>query len=212
VFLLNPGVTFEEFKASMERDDRTGGEVSLGLAWIQAAVALSGSDNRRAVTFNLRPGQTYHVLTELDEETRRGQVRQRGFASFTTSGATNGATAPTPAATVRMEGLRFRGAGTLPRQGVVRFVNNDGTQHFAIAFPLRRGVTSARLRRVLRSGPERAFGRLVAGNPSLLQGLISGGGVTNDQEVRLAKAGRYGLVCFIHEHQELGMVRIVRVR
>jgi hypothetical protein len=212
VFLLNPGVTFDEFKAAIERDDRTGGEVALGLAWIQAAVALSGRDNRRAVTFNLRPGQTYHVLTELDEEPARGQARQRGFASFTTSGAANGAAAPAPAATVRMQGLRFRGAGTLPRQGVVRFVNNDGTQHFAIAFPLRKGVTSARLRRVLRSGPERAFGRLIAGNPSLLQGLISGGGVANDQEVRFAKAGRYGLICFIHEHQELGMVRIVRVR
>ena len=212
VFLLNAGVSFEEFKASLENDDRTGREASLGLVWIQAAVVISGRQSKRAVTVNLRPGQTYHVLSELDEEPARGRVRQRGLTSFTTSSEANGATPPQAAATVRMEGLRFRGSARLPRQGVVRFDNNDGTQHFAIAFPLRKGVTSARLRRVLRSGPERAFGRLIAGEPYFAQGLISGGNVTNWQEVSFPRAGRYGLVCFIHEHQELGMVRIVSVK
>ena len=110
-----------------------------------------------------------------------------------------------------MEGLRFRGNATLPRSGVVRFDNNDGLDHFALAFPLRRGVTTARLRRALRTS-ERAFGRLLSGAPYMAQGIIGGGGITNYQEVQFPKAGSYALICFIFEHHELGMIRKVRVR
>ena len=83
-----------------------------------------------------------------------------------------------------MQGLRFQGASSLPRQGVVRFDNNDAAPHFALAFPLRKGVTSARLRRVMRSNNERAFGRIVAGEPYMAQGIVAGGGLTNYQEVK----------------------------
>ena len=210
--LLNAGVTFEEFKAAIERDDRTGGETALGLAWIQASVALAGKETKRAVTFNLRSGQTYHVLSELDADQPRGKVRQRGFASFTTSADANGAAPPSAVRTVRMEGLRFKGASSLPRQGVVRFDNKDAAPHFALAFPLRKGVTTARLRRVLRSNNERAFGRIVAGEPYMAQGIVSGGGLTNYQEVKFPRSGRYGLVCFIYEHHALGMARVVSVK
>jgi hypothetical protein len=111
-----------------------------------------------------------------------------------------------------MRGLRFRGAATLPRQGTVRVVNQDGVPHFAIAFPLRPGVGAARLGRALRSNNERAFGRLVAGEPVEVQNLISGGDTANDNEVRFSRRGNYGLVCFFDEHHRLGMYRVVRVR
>jgi hypothetical protein len=111
-----------------------------------------------------------------------------------------------------MVGLRFRGARSLPRRGTVRVTNEDGVAHFAIAFPLRRGVTAARLGRALRSNSEAAFGRVVAGAPYSLQNLISGGRTANDNEVRFTRAGRYGLVCFVYEHHRLGMYRIVTVR
>jgi hypothetical protein len=206
--LLNQGVSLPELQAAIARDGRNG-ESALGLVWIQASVSLTASEPRHAVTVNLRPGLTYVVLAEEDTESG---TPQRSFTTFTTSGQANGATAPTPAATVRMQGLRFRGSSTLPRQGVVRVENRDGVPHFAIAFPLRKGVTARRFGRALRSNNERAFGRVVAGRPYGLQNLISGGNIANDQEVRFPKAGRYALVCFFNEHHVLGMYRVVSVR
>jgi hypothetical protein len=210
-FLLNAGVSLEEFQASLRRDDRTGGDSTLGLVSIQASISVSRSEPRHAATFTLKPGLTYGVLSEADEEGGRGP-RQRGLTTFTTSGQANGATAPAPEATVRMVGLRFRGARTLPRRGVVRVENGDGVPHFAIAFPLRGRVTARQFGRAIRSDSERAFGRVVAGAPYGLQGIISGGNTANDQEVRFQRAGRYGLVCFFGEHHRLGMYRVVRVR
>jgi hypothetical protein len=206
--LLNQGVSLTELQAAIVRDGRNG-ESALGLVWIQGSVSLSASEPRHAVSFNLRPGLTYVVLAE--EDTERG-TPQRSFTTFTTSGQANGATAPAPAATVRMQGLRFRGSSTLPRQGVVRVDNRDGVPHFAIAFPLRKGVTASRFGRVLRSENERAFGRVLAGEPYGLQNLISGGNIANDQEVRFPKPGRYALVCFFNGHERLGMYRVIRVR
>jgi hypothetical protein len=206
--LLNQGVSLPELQAAIVRDGRNG-ESALGMVWIQASVSVTASEPRHGLTFNLRPGLTYVVLAEEDAE--RG-TPQRSFTTFTTSGEANGATAPTPAATVRMQGLRFRGSSKLPRQGVVRVENRDGVPHFAIAFPLRKGVTARRFGRVLRSNSERAFGRVVAGPPYGLQNIISGGNIANDQEVRFPKAGRYALVCFFNGHDVLGMYRVVTVR
>ncbi|HEX6714265.1 MAG TPA: hypothetical protein VF066_12805 [Thermoleophilaceae bacterium] len=206
--LLNQGVSLQELQTAIARDGRNG-ESALGLVWIQASASLTASEPRRAVTFNLRPGLTYVVLAE--EDTDSG-TPQRSVTTFATSGQANGATAPAPAATVRMQGLRFRGSAVLPRQGVVRMENRDGVPHFAIAFPLRKSATTKRLGRALRSNNERALGRLVAGQPYRLQNLISGGNTANDQEVRFPRTGRYALMCFFHAHHTLGMYRVVTVR
>jgi hypothetical protein len=77
---------------------------------------------------------------------------------------------------------------------------------------LRNGVTASRFGRVLCSGNQRAFGRVLAGQPYGLQNLISGGNIANDQEVRFPKADRYTLVCFFNRHERLGMYRAVTVR
>jgi hypothetical protein len=94
----------------------------------------------------------------------------------------------------------------------VRFRNDGGVPHIAIAFPLRSGVTSAQFGRAVRSNDDKAFGRVVSGAPVELQTLISGGGAFDDQQVSFRKTGRYGLVCFVDEHNVLGMYRVVRVR
>jgi hypothetical protein len=56
------------------------------------------------------------------------------------------------------------------------------------------------------------LGRVVSGAPITIEGLLSGGGATNDQQVRFPRAGRYALLCFFNEHQRLGMYRILDVR
>jgi hypothetical protein len=207
---LNAGVTLQDLQAAFRRDDRTrGGDSSLGLATVHASVTFSGSETRRNVTFALKPGLTYVMVSEPDAE---NAPPSRGIGTFTTSTQANGATAPQPDATVRMEDLRFRGSQTLPRRGTVRIQNFGAGPHIAIAFPLRRGVTSAQAGRALRSGSNAAIGRIVGGTPTALQTILSGGGNFDDQQVSFARPGRYTLVCFFNEHNRLGMYRVVSVR
>jgi uncharacterized cupredoxin-like copper-binding protein len=209
---LNGGVTLEEFRAAFQADsrERPPGDTSLGLVSIQASAWMTGEETTRDLTFTLRPGATYVLISE--PETEDAPPATHGFGTLTTSGASNGATAAAPDATIRMAGRRFRGARTLPRSGTVRFTNEDGVPHFAIAIPLRRGVSNAEFRQALRSGSERTFFRLIAGEPIGAQGLVSGGGTANDQQLRFPRAGRYGFVCFFDDHHRLGMSRVIRVR
>ena len=211
LLLLNAGVSQQEFEAAMRNDDRSGGESAVGLVSIQGSASLAGSKTARALTFTLKPGLTYLVLSEGGQGTA-GHPQQRGTTTFTTSGESNGATPPAPDATVRMVGLRFRGDSTLPRRGVVRVENADGVPHFAVAFPLRTRVTTKQFGRALRAGSQRELGRVLSGTPYDLQGVISGGNTANDNEVQFPKAGRYGLVCFFDEHHRLGMYRVVTVK
>jgi hypothetical protein len=208
--LLDAGVSLGDLQAALQRDDRSGGDSALGLVSIQGNVTFTGSETTRDMTFTLKPALTYVVVTE--PETDNGPPPTRGFTTFTTSAVSSGAAAAAPDATIRMVDLRFRGDRVLPRQGVVRVENDGGVPHVAIAFALRRGVGSARLGRALRAGSQRAFGRVVAGAPVVIEGLLSGGGTANDQQVRFPRAGRYAIVCFFDDHQELGMYRIVSVR
>jgi len=207
---LNAGVTLQDLQAAFRRDDRTpGGASSLGLATVHASVTFSGNETRRNVTFTLKPGLTYILVSEPEAE---NAPPTRGIGTFTTAPQLNGAGAPRPDATVRMEDLRFRGSQTLPRRGTVRIQNFGAGPHIAIAFPLRSGVTSAQTGRALRSGSDRAIGRIVGGTPTALQTVLSGGGNFDDQQVSFARAGRYALVCFFNEHNRLGMYRVVNVR
>jgi plastocyanin len=210
VALLVPGVTVADLTNQLAQDDRTGGETALGLVSIQASAALTGTETHRALTFTVKPGLTYVVVAEPDAESH-GNVKQRAFATLASSGEANGATAPAPSATVRMQNLRFKGPSTLPQKGTVRFENRDGVAHFALAFPLRKGVTSKRLGAALRKS-ESAVGKLVSGAPYLPQNVISGGDTGNDEELNFPAKGRYGLVCFINGHDRLGMYRIITVK
>jgi plastocyanin len=207
VFLLVPGVTVEQLQKALAADDKDEGESSLGLVSIQASVALDTSDAQRAATFSVKPGLTYYVIVEQDVE--KG-TPPRSLTSFTSSANANGATAPAPAATVTMKGLRFRGPATLNQTSTVRFQNRDGVSHFALAFPLRKGTTTAQLGKAVKS--QRAFGRIAAGAPYMAQGVISGGDTSNDQELHFPKKGTYGLVCFIDGHERLGMYKLITVR
>ena len=207
VVLLVPGVSAEQLLSTLESEDRSDGEASLGLVSIQASASLGAGDAQRAVTFNVKPGLSYVVVVEQDTE---NGPTPRSLTTFTSSGVANGATAPAPAATYKMQGLRFRGPTTLKRTSTVRFQNRDGVSHFALAFPLRKGTTTAQLAKGLRS--ERSFGKIVAGAPYMAQYVISGGDTGNDQELRFPSKGRYGFVCFIDGHDRLGMYKIITVK
>jgi hypothetical protein len=190
---LRAGVTVDQLRQTVSRNP----DAALGQVFLEAAVPPD-----RPVTLDLRPNTTYVAAA--------GAGRSQAFTTFTT-GAPSGARAPSPDARIRMVDYAFRGPGTLPRNGSIRVQNDGTTLHFALAFPLRPGVSGGQVRRAFRGDNERAFGRVAAGEPVDVQGLISQGS-SSDNEVKFARRGRYAMVCFFGEHNRLGMYRVYRVR
>jgi plastocyanin len=209
VFVLVPGVSIDQLAQTLRREDNTERDSALGLLSIQASTTLTPGDTEQAVTFNVKPGLTYYIAVE--QEVEKGAV-PRAFGSFTSGATASGAATPAATATVRLQGLRFRGASTLPQNGVVRFENRDGVAHFALAFPLRKGATATALGRALRNPSQRAVRRVIAGDPYVAQNILGGGDTANDQELTFPKAGRYGFVCFVDGHERLGMYKVITVR
>jgi hypothetical protein len=190
---LRAGVSVDQLRQSLARNP----EAALSQVFLEATASPG-----KAVTVDLRPNTTYVVAV--------GAGRSTAVTTFTT-GAPTGVQAPNPDGRIRMIDYGFRGPNTLPRNGRIRVENAGTTFHFAIAFPLRRGVSGRQVGRVFRRGSERGIGRVVAGEPVDVQGLISQGS-TNDNEVSFGRSGRYAMVCFFGEHNRLGMYRVYRVR
>jgi hypothetical protein len=190
---LRAGVTVDQLRQTLSRSP----DAALGQVFLEAAI-LPG----RPVTVDLRPNTTYVAAVVAG--------RSPAITTFTTGGP-SGARAPTPDARIRMVDYGFRGPNTLPRNGRIRVQNGGATLHFAIAFPLRPGVSGGQVRRAFRGSNERAIGRIARGEPVDVQGLISQGS-TNDNQVRFPRRGRYAMVCFFGEHNRLGMYRVYRVR
>jgi hypothetical protein len=189
---LRAGVSVDQLRQTLSRSE----DAALSQVFLEAAVPPG-----RPVTVDLRPNTTYVAAVV---------GRTQAITTFTT-GASSGARAPRPDARIRMVDYGFRGANTLPRNGRIRVQNNGTTFHFALAFPLRPGVSGRQVGSAFRGGNERAIGRIVAGEPVDVQGLVSQGSTT-DNEVRFARRGRYAMVCFFGEHNRLGMYRVYRVR
>jgi hypothetical protein len=191
---LRAGVTVDELRQSLRRPQEV---TALGQVFLEAAVPPG-----KPVTVDLRPNTTYVAVVIAN--------RLRGITTFTTGGP-NGATAPRPDARIRMFDYGFGGPKTLPRNSRIRVENAGSALHFAIAFPLRRGVPARQIGRAFRGVNEDALNRVISGPPVDVQGLISPGS-TNDNEVSFGRRGRYAMVCFFAEHNRLGMYRIYRVR
>ena len=194
---LRPGVTLDDLRPVAPT------EAALGLVYLEASASLSSATPKWALTVDLRPNVSYVLISQVGETF--------AFTPLATTGTPNGAAAPAPDATIRMVDFGFRGSATLPRKGVLRVANQGAAYHFTAAFPVRPNASAKKVGRALRSGSERAIGRIAAGPPVNVQGLISPT-TTNDNEVTFQRAGRYALVCFFGEHNRLGMYRIVRVR
>jgi hypothetical protein len=201
---LRPGVTRGQFEAVLRGRDP---EAAIDLANLDGGVALGAGDERRAVTFSLRPNATYILINGSGERPSEWET-----AELTVGAQSNGATAPRADATVQMVDLRFRGARILPRDGVVRFQNAGWAPHFAIAAPLRPGARPRVVGRALRRNQQRRLGRLVDFESTVQpQALITRGAVDYN-EVRFPRRGRYVMVCFFEGHHAQGMYRFIRVR
>jgi hypothetical protein len=204
VVTLRAGVSVEELQQRLASGSP---DSALGMVFLEAAVPLGGDGATRAVTFDVKANVTYAVLGLPEGE----EASSFGFTTFTAGATASGAQEAAPDATIRMVDYGFRDAATLPRNGTIRVENAGAAFHFALTFPVRRGVGDRQVGRALRSGRDRAIGRIVAGPPVQVQGVISPGSA-NTNEVSFPRRGRYALVCFFGEHNRLGMYKVVRVR
>jgi hypothetical protein len=194
---LRAGVSVEELQKVIKSD------ASLGLVFLEGSASLSAAEPKRAVTVNLRANVNYALVSQVGNT--------YAVTPLATNATPNGATAPAPAATISMFDYGFRGSKTLPRNGIIRVRNDGSAFHFALAFPVRKNASDKQVGRALRSGSEKAIGRVAAGAPVSVQDVLSPTTV-NDNEIKFPKGGRYALVCFFGEHNALGMYRVVKVR
>jgi hypothetical protein len=203
VAALRPGVTVDAFTTALRNDP----DAAIESVHLDGGASLSPNEERRAVTMNLRPSSTYVAINIAGENPADWEV-----TPFSTSDQSNGATAPDADARVRMFDLRFRGAKTLPRDGVVRFENAGWAPHFAFAVPLRKAAKQRAVARALLRNAQRPLGRLLDFSRSIeAQSLVTRGAVDYN-ELRFPRRGRHVLVCFFEGHSAQGMFRFVRVR
>ena len=200
---LRPGITLGQATDALRSDP----ESAIELVHIDGGVSLTANQETRAVTFDLRPNSTYVVLNLTGDDPGDWEI-----VELAVSGQSNGASVPGADARVRIVDLRFRGAKTLPRRGVVRFENDGWAPHFAFAAKLRKGARKREVAFALRNDRNRRLERLVNFERSTEpQALITRGAV-NYNEVRFPGRGRYVMVCFFENHHRQGMYRFVRVR
>jgi hypothetical protein len=200
VAALRSGVTFDAFSAAL----RSNPDAAIELIHLDGGATFAGA--RRAVTFNLRPSSSYVAINLAGDNPRDWEI-----TPFSTSDQSNGASPPAADARVRIVDLRFRGAKTLPRDGVVRFENAGWAPHFAVAAPLRRNAKQRAVARALRRNAQGPLERLLNFERSIeAQSLITRGAVDYN-ELRFPQRGRYVMVCFFEGHNTQGIYRFVRV-
>jgi uncharacterized cupredoxin-like copper-binding protein len=205
IYLAAPkqGVTTDEVIAALKENPDAG----LELADLVASANLA-PDGRRAITVEIESNRSYVLINDLGADNPQEWI----FSPLATGGAPTGATAPDPDATVVMRDLRFGGASRLPRDGTIRVTNVGWAPHFALAAPLRKGARRGRVVKALRSGSNRALGRVLNFRNSLEIASLLTRGASTDQEITFSRRGRYALVCFFEGHNAQGMYRIVNVR
>lgn len=209
VVLLVPGISLDEILATLASEDGKDESSALGQVSIQGSISIPKTAPSGTLTVNLKPGLTYYIVTENEDSSGKGPY-PRSVVAVSTTGDANGAVAPPADASITAQGLRFHGASTLPRSGSLKFTNNDGVAHHAIAFPLRKGTTRAQFGKALLN--EKALGKILRGEPAELHNVLSGGRVSDTSQYKLPSGGTYGLVCFIDQHFLLGMTKIVKVK
>jgi hypothetical protein len=203
VAALRPGVTLDAFSAAL----RSSPDAAIELIHLDGGASFSPGEDRRVVTMNLRPSSTYVAVNLSGDNPQNWEITQ-----FSTSDQANGASPPQADARVRISDLRFGGARTLPRDGVVRFENAGWAPHFALAAPLRRNANQRAVARALLRNTQKPLERLLNFERSMeVQSLVTRGAV-NFNELRFRQRGRYVLVCFFEGHNTQGMFRFVRVK
>jgi hypothetical protein len=207
LFLLKPGVTVAEAEKLIgekkaQKDPNNTAKV--GSIEFDAEVNPGVSSE---VQTELHAGQ-YLLLVGAGE----GEVKLRG--TFVVSAAKAPVALPTPEATIRSIEFGFRGPSTLHDGELVRFENEGFLVHMDLAAPVKNMKAAKEAVKDLLAGKEKAFGKLIIGQPAGFAGPLSHEAF--QQETITAKPGIYVELCFMstqdgRSHTLLGMERIIKI-
>jgi len=206
---IKPGVDVAKVQQDIDRplnpdqlDELTDTEFSI----VTSNEAYKGRPS--TTTVDLTPGD--YLVADVSTEKRTPST------PLTVGGDPNGATAPTPKATVTLRDYRFSLNRSLPRKGVVRFVNAGKHNHMAIALKVADAAAQRKLVAALKKGKEKAAEKLIRGTGTNLD-LVSPG-ESSDVKASYGK-GRYVFVCFFGSkrsknkpHFLLGMAKPFQVK
>jgi hypothetical protein len=203
---LKPGVTPEELYAFLKTKGAGDANSANKFGAIVFDAELTNGKTREAQT-TLQPGTYVALLNE-------GEGAPTVHASFTVAASKAPAALPAPQATVKSIEFGFRGPATLKRGELVRFENEGFLVHMDFAIPVKSRSAGQRLVRFLKTGNEKAAGKLFAGPPVGFSGPVSSGAY--QQETITAKPGWYVQACFMdtqdkRSHTLLGMERLIRI-
>jgi hypothetical protein len=208
LFRLNPGKTVAEaetFIGDKKAQHDPNNTVEIG-SIVFDGEASSGVTSEAQTS--LQPGQYLVLVGEGEHE-----VVLR--ATFTVGPATAAALAmPAAQATEKSIDFGFRGPTTLHDGELVRFENEGFVVHMDIAAPVKNMKAAKKLVKALKTGNEKAAGKLISGAPVGFYGPLSHGAFM--QETITAKPGIYVQVCFMEtqdgrDHTLLGMERIIKI-
>jgi hypothetical protein len=208
LFLLKPGVTFEEVENAKKSSGSAGKDPNFTSKYgsIVFSSEVSPGHAREAQTY-LQPGQYVALIPG-------GGKGSQAHETFTVTAAASPAALPTPPATIRSIEFGFTGPSTLHDGELVRFENEGFLVHMDIAFPVKSRGLAKRVVKDLLAGKEKGLEKLVAGGPVVFAPPISHGAF--EQETITAKPGWYVQACFMEtqdgrDHTRLGMERIIKI-
>jgi hypothetical protein len=207
LFLLKPGVTFEEVENAQKGGAGKDPNRTSKYGSIVFSAEVSPGHGNEAQTY-LQPGQ-YVALIPGEKGTG-----SKAHVTFTVSAAPSPAPLPTPQATIRSIEFGFVGPSTLHDGELVRFENEGFLVHMDVAFPVKNMKAAKRAVADLLSGNEKGLEKLAVGEPMNFAPPLSHEAFV--QETISAKPGVYVQACFMNtqdgrEHTRLGMERIIKI-
>jgi hypothetical protein len=208
LFLLKPGVTFEDVENAKKSSARAGKDPNFTSKYgsIVFSSEASPGHSREAQTY-LQPGQYVALIP--------GEGKgSTAHATFTVTASGSPVALPTQQATVRSVEFGFRGPSTLRDGEIVRFENEGFLVHMDIAVPAKSKNAAKQIVRDLLLGKEKGIEKLAAGEPITFAPPISHEAF--EQETITAKPGWYVQACFMETqdgrvHTRLGMERIIKI-
>jgi hypothetical protein len=208
LFLLKPGVTFEDVENAKKSSASAGKDPNFTSKYgsIVFSSEASPGHSREAQTY-LQPGQYVALIP--------GEGKgSTAHATFTVTAAVSPTALPAPQATVRSIEFGFRGPTTLHDGEIVRFENEGFLVHMDIAVPAKSKNAAKKIVKDLLLGKEKAIEKLAAGEPITFAPPISHEAF--EQETITAKPGWYVQACFMEtqdgrDHTRLGMERIIKI-
>jgi hypothetical protein len=173
-----------------------------------------------AIVFSVQVAQgTSDIQTTLESgnyvgfDTRKNDQTTWPHTTFSITEASQPASLPAAAATIRAIEFGFRGPNTLHDGELVRFRNDGFLVHMVFGLRTRNAADARQVAALLLAGKDAKASRLTVGFEGFMFPVSTG---AVQQQTLDVKPGIYVLACFMttqdgREHTQLGMVDIVKV-